>query len=400
MPESSIEKRSATAVWTRIRMSVPPRDRWRVARTPRRFSTGWLLALLIVLASDATPVVAQRIAFRDVSGRDVVLDGPARRIAIDDGRYLIALSLLLPDPVSVLAGWPHDVNRIGDQTYERYVAKFPAIARIARVSSSAGDFSLEQTLAARPEVAIFSLGQGPTPDQVQRIERAGIKVVFIDFFTRPFENLEPSLEILGRVVGQAGRANAFIEFRQSRMTRIAETLRTSSGTAPTVFFEAHAGISADCCNSPGRGNIGDYITFAGGRNIGADVLPGAIGKLSLEYILSRDPTVYIATGGPHLERTGGLVIGPGYTEARARAALTSMTGRRGIAQLTAVRRGRVHGLSHQLLNSPLDILAVEALAKWIRPELFADLSPEATMAEINERFLAVPLEGAHWVDLR
>ena len=53
-----------------------------------------------------------------------------------------------------------------------------------------------------------------------------------------------------------------------------------------------------------------------------------------------------------------------------------------------------------MLNSPLDILAVEVLARWIRPELFGDVDPAATLAEINNRFLSVPLEGTQWVDMR
>jgi iron complex transport system substrate-binding protein len=37
------------------------------------------------------------------------------------------------------------------------------------------------------------------------------------------------------------------------------------------------------------------------------------------------------------------------------------------------------------------------MAKWIHPELFADIDPSATLAEINRHFLAVPLEGTMWV---
>lgn len=362
-----------------------------------------MLALLIAAASWLPlpeRAEAQQIVLRDISGRQVTLAGPARRLLIDDGRYLIALSLIHPDPVSLLAGWPRDVNRIGEQTYARYLARYPALASVPRVASSAGDFSLEQALAARPDVAIFSLGQGPTPEQVRQLERARIQVVFIDFFSQPFENLEPSLALLGRIVGRPAQAEAFLGLRRSRMALISDRLKARAPAPPAVFLEAHAGISDECCNSPGRGNIGEYIAFVGGRNIGADVLPGPAGRLSLEYVLSRDPQVYIATGGPHLERSGGLVLGPGYTPVRARASLVAISSRRGISQLSAVRRGQAHGLSHQLLNSPLDILAVEALAKWIHPTLFGDLDPEATMAEINRRFLAVPLEGTHWIDLR
>jgi iron complex transport system substrate-binding protein len=336
----------------------------------------------------------------DIRGRSVTIPAPARRLLIDDGRYLIALSLIHPDPVSVVAAWPRDINRIGEAVYQRYRAKFPRLDTLPQVASSASTFSLEQALAVKPDVAVFSLNQGPSDEQVRQFAAAGIPVVFIDFFTRPFENLEPSLRVLGRLTGRDARAEAFIAFRREHMERIKSRLAASSPPVPRVFLEAHAGISEECCNSPGKGNIGDYVTFVGGHNIGADVLPGASGRLNVEYVVSRNPDVYIATGGPHLEKPGGLVVGPGYTVDRARAALAKMTQRPGIALLPAIAKGRVHGLSHQLLNSPIDILAVEALARWIHPELFRDVDPARTMAQINQQFLAVPLEGTNWIDLR
>jgi iron complex transport system substrate-binding protein len=336
----------------------------------------------------------------DIRGRSVKVPVPARRMLIDDGRYLIALSLIHPDPVSVVAAWPRDINRIGELTYERYRAKYPRIETLTQVASSAATFSLEQALAVKPDVAVFSLNQGPSDEQLRRFDAAGIPVVFIDFFTQPFENLDASLRLLGRLTGRDREAQAFLAFRRTRMDRISSRLRAAKTPAPLVFLEAHAGISADCCNSPGKGNVGDYVTFVGGHNIGADVLPGASGRLNVEYVVSRNPDVYIATGGPHLEKPGGLVVGPGYSTDRARASLVRMAKRPGIALLPAVQKGRVYGLSHQLLNSPLDILAVEVLARWIRPELFGDVDPAATLAEINNRFLSVPLEGTQWVDMR
>ncbi|MDQ8029288.1 MAG: ABC transporter substrate-binding protein, partial [Brevundimonas sp.] len=105
------------------------------------------------------------------------------------------------------------------------------------------------------------------------------------------------------------------------------------------------------------------------------------------------------TGGPHLEKAGGFVVGPQYDQTRSRESLRKVASRRGIANLGAVGAGRTHGLSHQLINSPIDIVATEVLAKWIHPELFADLNPRATLDEINSRFLAVPYRGDYWVDL-
>lgn len=371
------------------------------ARVGRRARAAGL-ALLVGAAAGAPLLPAEAlagpIALKDVTGREVTLAEPARRIMIDDGRYLIALSLLDKDPVSLLAAWPRDINRIGPAVYAQYRARFPAIDELRQVASSAGNFSVEQVLAATPDLAVFSLNAQPEPGQIAQLEAAGIPVVVIDFFVQPLANLETSLRILARAIGREDAAEAFISFRRQRIDAIAARL-ASTDRRPSVFIEPHAARTDECCASPGKGNIGNYIELAGGRNIGKQAIPGAVGVLSLEYVIAADPDVYIATGGPHMEGTSGLLIGPGYDAATVQSTLARVAGRDGISGLRAVREKQVHGIAHQLLNSPLDILTVEALAKWIEPELFADLDLDATRAALNERFLAVPLEGIYWADL-
>lgn len=357
------------------------------------------LALSLCLLALARPAAAAEVV--DLRGRTVTLPDPVRKISIDDGRFLIALALIQADPVKPLAAWPRDVHRIGEATYAQFLEKFPALRQVPQIASSAASFNLEAVLAAAPDVAVVSLGGGPSDAQIAQLQAAGIAVVFIDFFTSPFKNQERSLRILGQLTGGKARADAFIELRRQRLDRIAQRVaRLTPAQRPTVFLEAHAGISNDCCNSPGKGNIGDYIDFVGGHNIGADVLKGPSGKLNLEYVMSRDPKVYIATGGAHLERNGGLVLGVGYDAARARQSLNTMAQRQGLAQLGAVKSGKTYGLSHQLINSPIDIVAIEAFATWIHPELFGDVDPARTLAEINQRFLAVPYQGVNWIGLK
>ena len=50
-------------------------------------------------------------------------------------------------------------------------------------------------------------------------------------------------------------------------------------------------------------------------------------------------------------------------------------------------------------SSPLNVAAVQAIAKWLHPDLFADLDPEATLRTLYERFQAVPLSGVYWTGL-
>ena len=67
--------------------------------------------------------------------------------------------------------------------------------------------------------------------------------------------------------------------------------------------------------------------------------------------------------------------------------------------LSAVQHGRVHGIWHLFNNMPLNVLAVEALARWFHPATFADVDPDASLRELNEKFLPVALEGTFWVSL-
>lgn len=356
--------------------------------------------LVLALGAATPPLDAQSTTITDLAGREVVLPEGDRTLTIDDARYLIALSLIHEEPTSVLAGWAHDVQRIGESVYEDYRARFGDLASLPRVASSAEPFSLERALAASPDIAVFTVGRGPEPNDVARLESAGIAVVFLDFVDQPLQNLDRSLEILARIVEREERAAAFTELRRSHLALIQDRLAAYRGPQPSVLLEAHAGMSGACCNSPGRGGVGEYVSLVGGRNIGAEILPGTSGTLNLEFVLASDPDRYIATGGPHLAAMGGLVLGPGYGEDEARAALARVADRTGVRTLEAVRSGHTHGIAHQLLNSPIDIVAIELLARWIHPDLFGDLDPEATLDEINDRFLAVPVTGTHWVSLQ
>ncbi|MBK1697782.1 ABC transporter substrate-binding protein [Rhodovibrio salinarum] len=362
----------------------------------RRIATALAVAWLMVGGCLSPDPVRAEIAVTDLDGHRVVLEQPARRILIADGRFLMALALIHPDPVSLLVAWPHDIDHIGPATYARFRAHAPEIADLAKVSTGARVQSVERIVASDPDLVIVSAHGHLADSQRRAIEQAGIPVLTLDFFIHPLRNLAPSLRILGQVTGQEDRAEAFLAFRRAHMDAIADRLTGEDVTRPSVFLEPHAGYTEDCCNSVGAGNIGEYIAFAGGENIGAAVIEGARGTLNLEYVISRAPEVYIATGGPHMEGHDGVVCGLGYQAVRVRQSLARVVARPGIAQLPAVRNERAYGLSHQLLNSPLDILALEMLAKAIHPERFQALDPEATKQTISDRFLPIQLDGAYW----
>lgn len=365
----------------------------------------WLLVRLfgfgLMIAAAAWPVNAKAdIVLTDAMGREVRLAKPAQRIVTNESLLLYALALIDQDPVARIAGWaaPHRIDR---GVYAAFQKKFPAIDGIPEVGAVVpANVSVESLLSVDPDLLVVSIWQADWDAIAQRLAAVGVPVIFldgpVDAAGSPAEATVFSIKLLGRAIGRMESAEAFSDLVLSRYRFVTERLAAQS--RPNVLVDVHAGSL--CCYTPGANNrITQNIELAGAHNIGADVVSGYDGQFSSEYALGIDPPLYIATGSPHLSVQGGLVVGAGVDEATARASLRAVTSRHFLDALTAVKEGRAYGISHQLLISTLGVVAFECIAKWAHPEIFADLDPAATLAEINDRFLAVPIEGTLWVGL-
>ena len=359
----------------------------------------WAAAGALALGLALTTAAAQPVTVTDMLGRSVTLPGPAKRIVLGQGRQLNAFGLLHPDPVSLLAGWGSDHKRQNPDAYTLYRERFPALEAVPTVGDGAtpNGFSFEQTVALMPDLVVLSRSlagtrRGPG-DLVERFEAAGIPVAVIDFYLDPLTETVPSLRSLGRLIGREAQAEQVIAFYERHMRGIAE--RLAGASRPDVFMHTHAG-GFECCSSPGKGTLDAFITAAGGRNIAAPLLPGASGQISLEQLVSADPRVYIATGGTHLEKNGGLVLGLGVSAEKAQASFAKLLANPGLATLSAVREGRAFGLWQLFNDTPLHVVGIEAMARWIHPDRFADVDPAATLKEA-QAFSPISLDGALWV---
>lgn len=347
----------------------------------------------------------QDIVITDALGRTVVLSKPATRVVLARGRYFPILGMVHPDPVSILAGWTDEFKRFYSKEYADYLQKFPDIEDIPIVgSNTAATLSVEKILSLKPDLVIISSrlsgassgSNGADSGILRMFEAAGVPVIVLDFFVDPLNNTIPSMRALGQALGYPERAEAFVGFYQTRMKRIEEGVATTT-KRPDVLMHAHAGVSA-CCDSPGKEAFNDMIVFAGGHNIGVDVLKGPVGKLSFEYILQRNPSVYIATGTG--SNASGLLIGTHVEHEQAVQSLRDMVNRTRLQSTTAVRSANAHGVWHMFNDSPFHLILIELMAKWTHPDVFQDVDPQKTLDEINKQFLPVPLSGTYWVDER
>ncbi|MBE9637982.1 ABC transporter substrate-binding protein [Salipiger mangrovisoli] len=369
-------------------------------RHPRTLWASWLpFALLLVVASltlSAAPVRAE-IRVTDLAGRDVVLQAPAQRIVLGEGRHLAVLGMLHDDPVALLAGWRQDKG-LDPATYEAYLAKFPALADVAAVGAGNRQLSVESTIALMPDLVLLSLMDARDPQMempLRQLEAAGIPVAFVDFFTAPLDNTLPSLRLIGALTGAEARAEDFAEFYQEHLDALRLTLKATQPAPPRVFIHVHAAPNG-CCATVGPGVFDEFVEAAGGYNIGRDSVPGVMGNVGLENLLAADPDVYLATGGAHMAARGGLVLGAGIDAETAEQSFAALTATPGFADLRAVQEGRAIGIWHLFNDFPAHIALIEALAKRFHPDLFPDLDPMATMAEFEDRFSPVPMSGSYW----
>ncbi|AWB08324.1 ABC transporter substrate-binding protein (plasmid) [Azospirillum humicireducens] len=348
----------------------------------------------------------------DAAGRRVPLAGAVRRIVLLDAVDVLSMAVLHPDPSALIVGWA-GVDRFDSDLVRRLYERGSDGGPIPVVGAQTGDtLSLERILALEPDLVVATavmepgLGEGGL---TRRLEAAGIPVIFSSAASNrqadagaagdPFGDMARTLRMWGAVLGKGDRADAFIGFVEERLATV--TARLAGAPAVKAYLEVQSTYD-DCCWTAGRRIWGDLLARAGGRNLSAVEGPHGspwYAKLAAEQLMTEAPEVYIASGGAFGAgiRPG---IGPGLDPEKARAGLRRLTGRTGFDTLPAVRNRRVHGVWTGLLTAPpLNILFVEAVAKWLHPDAFADADPADTMDELNRRFLAQPLAGPCWLSL-
>jgi len=343
------------------------------------------------------------VTVTDAAGRQVTVPHQPRAVLLGAGLNLVALALVDPDPVARLAGWADDVRQYDPGLHAAFLARFPRLAEVPVVGGGTDEsFSLEKALTVGADLAIFGAWQAETEQGrmiLDRLTAAGIPAIVVDFNRRPLANTAPGIRLLGRVLGREDRANAFADFWEAHLDRIRRRMAAHPERGPTVLMHAYPQPD-DCCWAIGGTGLGELVSLVGGRNIADDRFPeSGGGVLSLEYVIGRDPQVYIATGLPQAADAPGFAVGPGVPADIARRSLAAVVTAPGLSGLAAARSGRVHGLWNFFNAVPLNIVAAEAVARWVRPEIFGDLDPGATLAEIDSRFSAIPFTGALWIGL-
>lgn len=372
----------------------------------RKFAVGALAAAFAAL-SMTLAAQAEKITVTDITGREIEVNVPVQRVILGEGRqaYLVA-TLDTDDPFKRIVGWRDDFKSADPDNYAVYLEKFPKMADLPTFGGfKDGTFDVEQAVSLKPDVVIMNIESKQATEDAKYIEKlaaTGIPLVYVDFREHPFTNTEPSMRLFGKLFGKQERAEEFIAWRADEIRRVTDVIEKANPNRPTVFVERAGGYSEDCCMSFGDDNFGKFVETAGGENIAKDIIPGTFGTLNPEHIIASNPDQVIVTGGwweAYVPGGAWVGVGPGRDQAEALRKLGGLTERPAFTGLKAVKNSNMHAIWHQFYNSPYQFVAIQQMAKWLHPDLFADLDPEATFKELHERFLPVAYEPGYWVSL-
>jgi iron complex transport system substrate-binding protein len=363
--------------------------------------------LLVTLAAGMAHAAGVEVT--DLAGRKVTVPEKVERIILGEGRFLPTLAILdRQDPTARIVGMMGEFERLDPASYKRFADRFPKLAKIPRIGRANEDsFSIEQAIAQKPDVAIFGIeGHGPastSKEVIDRLQAAGVAIVFIDFRRDPLGNTVKSMQVLGRVLGREKEASEFLAFYDEQMRRVTDRLAKVK-TRPTVFLESRVGLNDACCETMAHGMMAGFLDRAGGDNVAKKIVPGEVGTLNIEYLLTSQPQFYLGTAVGAVDTVSKMpnriVLGAGVTPEVARASLQRATARTGISSLSAVREGRAFAIWHHFYNSPFNVVAVQAIAKYLHPQEFADVDPTATFRTMYDRFQPFPLDGTYWISLK
>ncbi len=259
----------------------------------KRKLTSLLLALTLVCA--CLPALADGVTVEDMKGRVITISAPATRV--------LAVSAADCEILYALGAGDTLVGRGEYCNYPEAVQDLPV------VNSGAG-LNLEQILALNPEVVIMST-MAQTIEQVESLERAGIKVVVSE--ATGIAGVYESIALIGAVTGKDKEAGELVAQMQDAFAAITQKAQNNE---KSVYFEISP-LEWGLWTAGVHTFMDEIADVCGLKNAFGDVEGWA--AISPEQVIERNPD-YIVTVTPAYEGAPSPI-----DEIKSRAGWESMT---------------------------------------------------------------------------
>jgi len=320
---------------------------------------------------------AAPIDITDDTGRTLSFDAPLQR-AVVFNRYN-AEFLRSVAGMDVIVGVDSWVTR--DPTY------WPNLRDDMLAGANQREPNYEAIIAMEPDVVIFPRN-GAWQEAIETLEPFDIPVVVLTGWD-VLKHVS-NIEAFGKMFGQPERAAKLNAFYSENMALLKDRLE---GVEPkNVYLEEKTPFRSVLKGSGWH----DMIEAAGGRNIfeaiDINTQPKDRGsvhnhEVDPEAILMAKPDLVVKL------QPGSYPLHPAEFSDSFFAEFVS---RAGVDEIPALKDGNVYHMNYYLAGGCSKMIGALSIAKWLYPERFADVDPDAVMKTWLEDFQGVSYPGRYW----
>ena len=335
----------------------------------------WIFAIL--LATGLTSIAgAGELTVTDDVGREVTVMGPVNRV-VTFNTYNTEFFRAVGGQ-DVIVGMAADTNRLTNY--------WPGMDPKVIAGQNQREPNYEAIVGLNPDLVIFPRN-GAWEDAAEKMEPFGIPVVVITGWD--VNKLADNVTMIGDLLGKQDRASGLIAMHAKYTNLIAERL---AGVEPrSIYLEKTVNFTTSV---PGSG-WHDMLVQAGGLNIFGDIdiatQPESKGNrhqldIDPEAILARNPNIVI-------KQIGTDFVPPSQDEMGA--AVAELKARPGWSELDAVQNDNIYVMSYYIAGGISKLIGKLYIVKWLYPELFEDMDPDAVAQEWIETYQGVDYPGSH-----
>ena len=349
----------------------------------------WALVVLLLLVGGIC-WAADTVTIVDERGKQFGVPQPLERVCI--------FNTFNVEFARAVGGWPSvagmDANSAQDEAY------WPDFDRDNIVGQNQREPDYEKIVSLGAQVVIFPIN-GTWAEAEDKLAPFGIQVLVLTGWA--MEGFAERLTNFGLLFGNPERAQELIDFYQQHLDMVQQRVGALE-QKKRIYYESY-GAANDFKTCLVGSGWNDMLVMAGGVNVFGEInsseqpdTKGSVHAFEIdpEAILVKNPELVLKIEPGSQARPGtGTQTPPDSAELKA--TWERLVSRPGWAELDAVKNGQVHVMSPFPANACSKMIGVCYLAKWLYPELFEDLDPEAVMKEWIEEFQGVPYSEGGYV---
>ena len=308
----------------------------------------------------------KELTFIDARGEAVTVNKPIKRIIPLADPYADALRVLGAEDkvVGISSGLAAETVLLP------VMSKLPVVGGCTKP-----DF--EAILTLKPDIVI-TYGSGWACPELEDKLSPYVTVVRLEF-SYP-ESIIGDMEKLGYITNKRNEAEEFCDWVEGILDTIKDrTEGLSDEDKPRVYLELYPKPNNWRYKTFGKGSSGDQqCKLAGGRNIAADIIGRDVDP---EWVVDQNPDIIIAVVTSKIPSGYGVDDWTGV-----KAVWETAMNLPELQNINAVKNKNISVIACDLRCGIQMVTCISYWAKWLHPDLFEDLDPQAIHQEYLDRF--------------